>query len=84
MEYEVLNPLESEGNDIRLINFIEIWIEREQIDTSKVEQIAFDIKQRNELLPIFSKEDKFIYFGIIFLWFKIPGCQRQSQALLCG
>lgn len=63
MEYAVLNPYESEGNDVRLINFLESWIEREQIDTSKVEQIAFDIKQRNELLPIFSKEDTFIYFG---------------------
>lgn len=63
MEYEVINPYESEQNAAPLINYLEIWIEKEQINTSKVEQIPFDIEQRNELLPIFTQEDTFIYFG---------------------
>ncbi len=58
MEYEVLNPYDSD-----LINYLEIWIEKEPIISPKIEQVAFDIEQRNELMPIFTQENTFAYFG---------------------
>ncbi len=58
MEYEVLNPYESE-----LINYLEIWIEKESISSPKVAQVSIDIEKRNELLPIFIQDDIFVYFG---------------------
>lgn len=58
MEYEVLNPYSSE-----LINYLEIWIEKENAVSSKTEQSEIDIEKRNELLPIYSTENTFAYFG---------------------
>lgn len=59
MEYEVQNPYENE-----LINYLEIWIEKDKI-SPKTESVDIDIEKRNELLPIFSSvhNDAFGYFG---------------------
>lgn len=60
MEYEVLNPYESE-----LINYLEIWIEKENSVSSSTISVDIDIEKRNELLPIFSsvQQNAFGYFG---------------------
>ncbi len=59
-EYEVLNPYESE-----LINYLEIWIEKENAVSPSTISADIDIEKRNELLPIFSsvKQNAFGYFG---------------------
>lgn len=58
MEYEVLNPYES-----ALINHLEIWIEKDNAVSSKTEQSELGIEKRNVLLPIYSSENTFAYFG---------------------
>lgn len=60
MEYEVLNPYKSE-----LINYLEIWIEKEKTVRTSTISVDIDIEKRNELLPIFSSvhNDAFGYFG---------------------
>lgn len=60
MEYEVLNPYESE-----LINYLEIWIEKENFLNPSTISTDIDIEKRNALLPIFSSvhNDAFGYFG---------------------
>lgn len=58
MEYEILNPYESD-----LINYLEIWIEKDNIGSPKVEQSEIYIEKRNELLSIYSTENTFAYFG---------------------
>lgn len=60
MEYEVLNPYENE-----LINYLEIWIEKENAVSPSTVSVDIDIEKRNELLPIFSsvQQDTFGYFG---------------------
>lgn len=60
MDYEVLNPYESE-----LINYLEIWIEKENVLTPSTTSVDIDLEKRNELLPIFSsvKQNAFGYFG---------------------
>jgi quercetin 2,3-dioxygenase len=68
MEYEVLNPYEAEENasqqnTARLINYLEIWIEKKVAVSPKTEQVSIDIEKRNELLPIYSTENTFAYFG---------------------
>ncbi len=60
MDYEVLNPYKSE-----LINYLEIWIEKENVLTPSTTSVDIDLEKRNELLPIFSsvKQNAFGYFG---------------------
>lgn len=60
MEYEVLNPYENE-----LINYLEIWVEKENTIVSSTTSITIDIEKQNELLPIFSsvQQNAFGYFG---------------------
>lgn len=60
MEYEVLNPYESE-----LINYLEIWIEKGNTVSSSTISATIDIEKRNELLQFFSSvhDDAFGYFG---------------------
>lgn len=60
MEYEILNPYETE-----LINYLEIWIEKENVVSPSTISVAIDTNKRNELLPIFSstQHDAFGYFG---------------------
>jgi quercetin 2,3-dioxygenase len=60
MEYEVLNPYESE-----LINYLEIWVEKENAISSSTISADIDIEKRNELLPFFSsvQQNAFGYFG---------------------
>ncbi|GAB2637544.1 pirin family protein [Emticicia sediminis] len=60
MEYEVLNPYENE-----LINYLEIWIEKEKTVRPSTISVDIEIEKRNEHLPIFSSvhNDTFGYFG---------------------
>jgi quercetin 2,3-dioxygenase len=60
MEYEVLNPYDNE-----LINYLEIWIEKENPLNTLTISVDIDIKKRNELLAVFSsvQQDSFGYFG---------------------
>ncbi len=63
MEYEVLNPYEAEENAENLINYLEIWIEKESNILLKTEQASIDIEERNEFQSIYSIEKTFVYFG---------------------
>lgn len=60
MDYEVLNPYENE-----LINYLEIWIEKENALTPSTTSADIDLEKQNELLPIFSsvQQNAFGYFG---------------------
>lgn len=55
MEYEVLNPYETE-----LINYLEIWIEREST-SPETKSVNIDVEKSNELLPVFSSSDTHSY-----------------------
>lgn len=57
-EYEIVNPYETED-----INFLQIWLNNSSSDfTSKVEINTFDFEDKNQLLPIYSKDN---YKGFI-------------------
>jgi redox-sensitive bicupin YhaK (pirin superfamily) len=58
-EYEIINPYETED-----INFIQIWLDNASIDFSpKVEVNTFDFEDKNQLLPIFSKDNQKGFIG---------------------
>jgi redox-sensitive bicupin YhaK (pirin superfamily) len=54
MEYEVMNPYSDE-----LVNFLQIWIsgQKEQF-TAKIIQNSFDFEDKNQLLPLFSTQER--------------------------
>ena len=74
-DYEVLNPYETEQNATNLINYLEIWIEKEFLISSKTEQFTIDIEKQNVLLPIVVKDDILVHFG------KFAGRQETLYSL---
>lgn len=73
--YEVLNPYEAELNAAHLINYLEIWIEKDTFISAKTEQFTIDIEKQNVLLPIFVKDDISVHFG------KFAGRQEAIYSL---
>ena len=59
IEYEIINPYETED-----INFLQIWLDNTSLDfASKVEVNTFDFEDKNQLLPIFSKDNQKGFIG---------------------
>ena len=58
-EYEIINPYETEN-----INFLQIWLDNTSPEfIPKVELNTFDLEDKNQLLPIFSKDNQKGFIG---------------------
>lgn len=58
-EYEIINPYETED-----INFLQIWINNSSDGFSSKNEInTFDFEDKNQLLPIFSKDNQKGFIG---------------------
>ncbi|WP_109741499.1 pirin family protein [Arcicella aurantiaca] len=70
-EYEIINPYETED-----INFLQIWLNNASVDFSpKIEVNTFDFEDKNQLLPIFSKDNRKGFIG------KYDGREKEEIAL---